>query len=86
MLQLGILVPIILFPFVKPGSKNGKVFPSDGSYVTLYDFLNPGFFIGWLQQASSNIHLVRKQTFNHYAKLGFPICLQANAKFRCCLN
>ena len=26
----------------------GKVFASDGSYVTLYDLLSVGFFIGWL--------------------------------------
>ena len=31
----------------------GKVFASDGSYVTLYDFLSAGFFIGWLQQDSN---------------------------------
>ena len=35
------------FPFVKPGSKTGKLIASDGSYVTLYDLLSAGFFY-WL--------------------------------------
>ena len=31
----------------------GKVFPSDGFYVTLYDLISVGFFIGSLQQDSN---------------------------------
>ena len=31
----------------------GKVFVSDGDYVTLYDLLSVGFFIGWLQEDSN---------------------------------
>ena len=34
------------FPPVKIAVKMGKVFVSDGDYVTLYDLLSVGFFIG----------------------------------------
>ena len=64
----------------------GKVFAIDGSYVTLCEFLSAGFLLGGSNRTQSHNHLVRKQTFNHYAELGFPICLQTNAEVKCCLN
>ena len=46
MLQKGIPVPTIFFLLSNQVVKMGKVFASDGSYITLYDFLSAEFFIG----------------------------------------
>ena len=53
MLHWGILAPTIFFLLPNQVIKMGKVIASDGSYVTLYDFLSAGFFVGWLQQDSN---------------------------------
>ena len=36
------------FPFAKPGIKNGKVCPSNGSYINQYDLFSAGFWWGFL--------------------------------------
>ena len=49
-------------------------------------FLVQNFLLDDCNRTQTHNHLVRKQTENYYAKLGFPICLQTNAEFKCCLN
>ena len=67
--------------------KIGNVFASDGSYVTIYDFLSAGFFFfGDCNRTQTRNHLVRRLMLNHYTKLGFPIYLQRDAELKCCLN
>ena len=67
------------FPFVKPGSKNVK----KGLPVMIP---MQAFLLGDCSRTQTYNRIVRKQTLNHYAKLGFPICLQTNAEFKCSLN
>ena len=43
----------MFFPLSDQVVKIGKVFASDSSYATFYDFLSAGFFIGLLQQHSN---------------------------------
>ena len=64
-----------LFPFVKPGSKNGKS-------VCLVQ----AFLLADCNRTRTHNHLVRKHTLNYLAKLGFPIYLKDHVKFKCCLD
>ena len=49
-------------------------------------YLVQAFVLGEGNRACTHDHLVHKQTFNHLAKLGFPIFLQDQSEFKSCLT